>query len=132
MMQVAASVRRSRVHGLGLFAEQPIAKGSILWRYDNGDRRVPLATATDEQKHFGYVNPRLPDFLVVCGDHSCYWNFPLASEPANAGEGWDDGSGEAVIIALNPISAGDELLIATTTDADAARKLSPQPTPFHG
>jgi len=124
-MQVPVAVRASGVHGLGLFAMQPIRAGSVLWAYDNGDTRIPIAAATDEQKHFGYVNPRNPDRLVVCGDHARYWNFPPDGVEPNAIEGWLTEDAEAVITAARNIVTGEELLIAKETDADAGRKLTP-------
>lgn len=124
MMRVPIGVRFSDVHGLGIFALKPIRAGTLLWRFQApDDYRIALNVASDEQKHFGYVNPRRPNELVVCGRHARYWNFPPAGTPANSIEGAVDASGEATIVAARDIIAGEELLIETASDADAARKL---------
>jgi SET domain-containing protein len=126
MMRVPITVRASGIHGLGLFTVRPIAAGTTLWRFTSPeDYRVDVYTASDEQLHYGYINPRRPHDLVICGGKARYWNFPRAGEPANSIEGLVDSSGEAVIVAARDIAAGEELLIDPASDADAARKLKP-------
>lgn len=122
-MLVQTVTKDSRIHGKGLFAAIPIPLGSVLWRFMPPDRRILLAHATFEQKHYGYVNPDKPNWLVICGDHACFWNFGLNGE-ANCGPSsllLDEG--ENAIIALRDIAVGEELLITVDSDADACRKL---------
>jgi SET domain-containing protein len=126
MMRVPIAVRASGIHGLGLFATRPIAAGTVLWRFQApDDYRVDVYTASDEQLHYGYVNPRRPHELVICGGKARYWNFPKEGQTPNAIEGPVDSSGEAVIVAARDIAAGEELLIDLASDADAGRKLKP-------
>ena len=91
-----------------------------MWRFMPPDRRIPLSEADDVLKHYGYVYPANPAWLVICGDDSRYWNF--SSEP-NCRESDIITNGEAEIVAARHIAAGEELTITFTSDADAARKL---------
>lgn len=126
MMRVPIAVRASGIHGLGIFTTRPIAAGTVLWRFQSpDDYRVDLYTASDEQLHYGYVNPRRPHDLVICGGKARYWNFPRPGQAANCIEAAVDSSGEAVIVAARDIAAGEELLIDQASDADAGRKLNP-------
>lgn len=127
MMRVPIVVRASGVHGLGIFPTRPIAAGTTLWLFQPPeDYRVDLYTASDEQLHYGYVNPRRPHDLVICNGKARYWNFPKAGQMANAIEAPVlCENGEAVIVAARDIAAHEELLIDQASDADAARKLKP-------
>lgn len=125
MLQIKTTFRPSQVHGRGLFLEEPVRAGTVLWAYDPaGDYRLDAYTASGAQLHHGYINPRRPHDLVVCGDAARWWNFPPAGEPANSIEGYLDAHGEAVIVAARDLAAGEELLIETGSDADAPRKLN--------
>jgi SET domain-containing protein len=126
MMRVPIVVKASGIHGLGIFAVRAIGAGTVLWRFQApDDYRLDLYTASDEQLHYGYVNPRRPHELVVVGGKARYWNFPRAGQAPNAVEGTVDSSGEATIVAARDIAAGEELLIDQASDADAGRKLNP-------
>lgn len=112
-------VKPSTVHGMGLFAGRPIPAGTWLWAMWEYDRKIPVWAATDEQLHYGYVSNR-DGRLVICGDHSKWWNF---GTPANCIESPELVNGEPVIVASRDIPAGEELLISLESDADATRKL---------
>lgn len=120
MTTVETYVSPSGIHGLGLHAGRDIQPGHVVWRFMPPDSRIPLSEADDVLKHYGYVNPANPAWLVICGDDSRYWNF--ASEP-NCRESDTITNGEAEIVATRFIAAGEELTISFTSDADAARKL---------
>lgn len=134
MMKVAVVVKQSPVHGLGLFAVDAISAGTELFRFvahqPNGsiptdcDFKVPLEKTDDEEKHFGWICPRTPDMLSICGDHARYWNFsPLHVAPNAIAQGFDE-HGEDIIVAARDIEAGEELLLDMATDLDASRKLN--------
>lgn len=124
MMCVPVEVRESSIHGLGLFAVTDILADTTLYRHNNRvDLRIPIGLATIEQLHYGYVNPRNPSFLVICGDNAKFWNFPNQGEAANCVEGWIDEDQEATIVARIDIKAGEELLIDPNSDSDHRRKL---------
>lgn len=127
-LQIPHFTAPSAVHGTGLFSRHSVAAGAVLWLYEPGlDRRVRLASLPPSRRerwlHFGYVNPQRPDWLVVCGDQSCYWNFPSPGQSANAhpSDRWVEQ--EAVIVASRAIAAGEELLIHPSSDADYFRKM---------
>ena len=121
MLCVKTLVQASPIHGHGLFAAEPIAAGTVVWEFAAPDCRVPRATAAEALMHFGYVNPANPQWLVVCGDASRWWNF--ADEP-NCGELYSPtADAEAPLVARRDIAMGEELTLGVETDADAARKL---------
>lgn len=47
MLLVKTIVKKSTIHGLGLFADEFIPKGTVTWRYDHND---PSFTETDINK----------------------------------------------------------------------------------
>jgi len=122
MLLIDVAVRRSPIHGLGLFALNDIPKGTELWAFLPPDSRIPISEADSNDLHFGYINPENPDFVVKCGDLSRFWNFGI--HYANCGPSEHRRLGECVIIALVDIGTGDELLISTESDFDSNRKLS--------
>lgn len=125
MLKITAHVAPSPVHGQGLFAAEPIAAGTVLWRYVPGvDSYIRVDRASPVEFHFGCINPRNPALLMRCGDRACYWNFPPEGTAPNCVEGPLDRYGEALIVAARDIAAGEELLIDPATDADAHRKLN--------
>mgnify|MGYP006276071057 CR=1 FL=1 len=119
----------SAIHGTGLFAADDLAEGTVLWRYEQGlDSRCRLSdlpVAEQLQRlHFGYINPLAPQWVVICGDDACFWNFPAVGSAANAIPSAEVWQGEAVITAARAIVAGEELLIDPSSDADYFRKIS--------
>ena len=117
MILVPVSVRPSSRHGLGLHVEIGIPKGHLLWRFDaNVDHRIEIV-------HWGYVNPNMPNIVVVCGDSSRFWNFSSDDELPNAVISHQLYCGEHLILAARDIAAGEELLIAPDSDHDYARKM---------
>jgi SET domain-containing protein len=118
---IDVDVKESNVHGMGLFAKHDVPKGTELWAFGEADSRIPVSEATDEVMHYGYINPENPNFVVVCGDVSRFWNFGLNG--SNSGPSRKKRGGESVIVALLDIKSGEELLISTESDFDALRKL---------
>jgi uncharacterized protein len=58
VLLVPTSVRHSQIHGLGVFAEEDIPAGTILWRFE------PLLDRLIHESDLG----RLPDHLVAFVD----------------------------------------------------------------
>ena len=121
MMRVPVIIAPSAIHGLGLYATREIAAGETVWEFGAGDSRLPWAESSAEQRHFGYVNPAAPAWLVVCGDAARWWNFALGANCEESAP--PSATHEAPIRAARAIAAGEELTITFTSDADAARKL---------
>lgn len=122
MIKIKTKVYRSEIHGNGLFADQDIPKGSVIWEFSSPDTILPIESVSDFQKHFGYINPQNTGFLVVCGDDAKFMNFSLTPNCVMACE--PTKLSEAPLIASCGIVKGQELTVGMETDADASRKLS--------
>lgn len=122
MMRVPVMVGPSAIHGHGLYATRDIAAGEIVWEFALGDSRLPWSESSAKQRHFGYVNPAAPAWLVICGDAARWWNFALAANCEEAAP--PSATHEAPLRAARAIACGEELTVTFTSDADAARKLS--------
>jgi SET domain-containing protein len=127
MLLVKTRVGPSAVHGLGLFADQFIPKGTRMWEFDASvDRRfdeTQLAGLTEAERDallmHCYVNPR-SGLYVYCGDSARYLNH--SDEPNCEDVGFDEGivDGEGVTIAARDIQPGEEILSDYKAfDADA-------------
>jgi uncharacterized protein len=127
MLLVRTTVRRSQVHGLGLFAEEFILKGTVVWRFDGRvDRRYNegqlVALPEEEQERlrtFCYLNPRTR-LYVYCGDNARYINH--SEQPNTKDLGFEEGvfEGEGITIAARDIQPGEEILSDYRSfDADA-------------
>ncbi|MEZ5417102.1 MAG: SET domain-containing protein [Vicinamibacterales bacterium] len=76
MLLVRVSVRPSAIHGLGVFADEPIAKGTAVWTFTPGfDLEMDPAEIAalpdvqrDRLRHYGYVDERLGRFVLCCDD----------------------------------------------------------------
>lgn len=117
MLLVKTKVAPSTVHGLGLFADQLIAKGTRIWEFsDSVDSRFDesrLAGLSDAEqeallKH-AYVNPRTR-LYVHCGDDARFMNH--SDHPNTEDIGFDEGlvNGEGLTIAARDIQPGEEIL----------------------
>lgn len=122
MITVPVEVKFSGIHGMGVFAAEPVKAGTVVWVFNPDiDTRQPVASADDATMHHGYVNPARPDDVVACGDEARWWNF---AHNANCGELFRPTKEvESVIVALRDIAAGEEMTITEESDADAERKL---------
>ncbi|WP_448207944.1 SET domain-containing protein [Azospirillum sp. sgz302134] len=109
MLMVKAVLGPSTVHGIGLFAAEDIAKGTIVWRFDPGiDRlftRAERDTAPPATRAFleTYSYPYRPgaDVHILDGDHARFMNHSPDPNTDNNGE---------YTIASRDIAAGEELL----------------------
>ena len=131
MLTVPVEIKKSAIHGVGVFAKTEIKKGTVVWMFTPGlDQRVSLLVTeySDKRKrHYimqrGYINPKNPEMVVLCIDEAQFLNFPAAGEEANIWLGGvqDD---EHLLIAAEDIPAGTELTVLRESDADYQRKLS--------
>jgi len=129
MMTVPVEVKRSAIHGLGIFALSEIRKGQVVWQFTPGmDRALSdyaVRYTEDLVRNFimerGYLNPKKPQW-IVCIDEAQFWNFPPDGVPANCVLGGEQ-DGENLIIAERDIAAGEELTICHQSDGDYDRKM---------
>ena len=81
MLQVKTKIKKSRIHGTGLFADQFIPKGATTWEYDRDiDPEFTLKTvkslpqkSRDFLLYYTYLDKKL-NKLVLCSDNQKYIN----------------------------------------------------------
>ena len=111
MFLVRTSLRPSAIHGIGVFTDEPIQKGQLVWEFDERiDLRIPL----DEMKNFP---PAMQEFLfhlsyvelvdgrkmmTLCADNAKYVNHADLPNLLDS----EDNLRE---IAARDIAAGEEL-----------------------
>ena len=116
MLRVKTSVRLSPIHGLGLFAAEPISKGQVIWVFDPKiDSKVTaneFEKFTESRKatvnHFGYQSEH--GHWIICGDGGLFINH---SDEPNCDSRFNDSeypqSKETVTRASRNILEGEEL-----------------------
>lgn len=130
MLLIPTYVKRSRIHGFGIFTTTAVKRSEVIWTYNpEMDFRIPLKEMDERAMHFAYVNRENPEWAVLCGDHAIYWNFAMDFNCTESCPPRRDF--ESPIVAIRDISADDELTLCFCTDADAMRKLSFQSPPNH-
>ena len=126
-MLVRTRVAPSAIHGLGLFAAEPIPCGTPIWRLAPGfDRELSPAQvaalpplAQEHIRWFGWVR-REDGRAVLSGDHACFMNHAATPNTGLA----PDAVATDTTVALRDIAAGEELTCDYFAfDADAPRKL---------
>lgn len=130
MILVPVYVDKSAIHGLGVFAAEPIPRGTQVWRFTPGfDLELDPAEVERQPKrfrekllHYGYVDPRLDRYILCCDDarflnHSDWPNLEPDFTLDRHG----------VDIAVRDIRAGEEL----TTDYAFLEGHRPQATVRH-
>lgn len=107
MLHVPTFLARSGIHGVGLFAAEPIAKGTLVWSFDEAvdfrlsiDDVVPLPAAARERLRI-YVYFEKPGVMVLCGDNARFMNH---SPESNCDE-----DGPYRTVASKDIAAGAEI-----------------------
>ena len=76
MLLVRVRVDRSPIHGLGVFAAEPIQAGTQVWRFTPGfglDVDPDLVRGQPDPLrerllNYGYVDPRLGRYILCCDD----------------------------------------------------------------
>lgn len=111
MLLVKTYLDRSAIHGIGLFAGERIAKGTVVWRLEPaidlqlGEAQIgalhPVARAQIEK--YTYLDRALGTY-VLCGDDARFFNH---SEAPNCLDYPDAHGGTTV--AARDIEAGEEL-----------------------
>ena len=117
MLRVKAYIGPSGIHGIGLFAGQSIAKGSVIWGFDPPiDQRFKpedVKTMSPEMKLFlsryAYCERGT---LVLCGDHARFMNH--SPEPSCGND-----STRRVTLALRDIAKDEELTDNYSTMEDS-------------
>jgi len=108
---VRTEIRPSPIQGVGVFAIEPIPKGTIVWAWHSGvDRTVPLSevdkmssVAREAFERYAF-KPRGSPFWVLAVFGGCFINHSNAPNLASPSSAWDSPS-----IALRDIGIGEEL-----------------------
>jgi len=129
MLLVKTKLGPSKIHGIGLFADQFIPKGTVTWRIAPG---LDLFIDEDEfnllpehtKEHFlnyAYIDKN-SKMMVLCFDNERFMNH---SDDPNIIEGGYRSDFGSVDIAARDIQPGEEMLCNYNEfDGDANRKLS--------
>ena len=82
MLQVNTFIAPSIIEGVGVFAAEPIARGTRIWRFDERfDLTVPLGEYRAYPRHlrqlvdrYAYPSPDRPGYLVYEIDNGRFMN----------------------------------------------------------
>jgi uncharacterized protein len=128
MLLVPTRLAQSPLHGLGVFAAAPIAKGTPVWRFEPGldmDFAPDIVETLPEHvreffRHYGYVDRNL-NRLILCFDDARFVNHcgmpNVATDYARDPHGLD--------VAIRDIAAGEELTMDYAGFEEAGRFISP-------
>src|SRR3989344_5222266 len=117
MLLVKTKIGPSSIHGIGIFADELISKGTRIWEYREGvDSRFDEAflatlpeTARKQMLNYAYKNPR-SGLYVLCGDDARFFNH--SDTPNTEDLEFDEGlvEGEGITIAARDIEPGEEIV----------------------
>jgi SET domain-containing protein len=127
MLLVPTRLAQSAIHGFGVFAAEPIAKGAPVWRFAKGldmefdpgvvDGLLPHVRTFFS--HYGYLDRKVRR-IILCFDDARFVNH--SDMPNVATDYAQDAYG--VDVALRDIAAGEELTMdyADFEQTDAAAR----------
>lgn len=112
MLLVRTRLGQSLIHGIGLFADEPIPKDTIIWRFhpridirmSEEEIRELSPASQDQMRRYSY-REKHSGLYVLCGDDARFFNHTASP---NCIDLYDGVSGD-VTIALRDIEAGEEL-----------------------
>lgn len=115
MLLVKTKIGPSKIHGIGLFADQFIAKGTHIWKFTPGfdikvteeDTKKLSEPAKEEFFHFAFLNPKTNKY-VLCSDGARFYNH--LDNPNTICIDYPEEE-EGVDIAARDIKVGEELTI---------------------
>lgn len=113
MLLVRTRLGPSRIHGVGLFADEPIASGTVVWEFAPGfdllvaphALRALSEPAREQFRRYSYLDSKL-GMYVLCFDDARFMNH---SESPNLDDRSVVRDGMGVTIAIGDIPAGAEL-----------------------
>lgn len=113
MLLIKTKIQQSSIHGIGLFADQFIPKGTAIWRYTPGfDQRFTreqiLGFPDLIQAYLYRYSWKSAKSGLYCfsSDNGKYFNH---SEDPNVLSSYVDGEEEVLTIAIRDIQAGEEI-----------------------
>lgn len=110
MLLVKTKIGPSKIAGIGLFADEFIAKGTPVWKFELGfDLQISKSkfselseSAQQQVLNYCYFNPKT-NYYVVCSDDARFFNH---SDDPNCTSGPDD---DHIDVAIRDIQKGEEL-----------------------
>lgn len=135
MLFVKTKIGLSKINGIGLFADQFIPRGTLIWKFANGfDLRIDMSNLQDIESEpareqflkYAYLNSRTLKY-VLCFDDARFFNH---SENPNV-IGIDDvNEEEGINIAVRDINKNEELTVDYKQyDADFDNKMKKDEEP---
>ncbi len=111
MLLVKTKIQPSNIAGLGLFADQFISKGTIVWKFEpkldillSEEEIEKLSSVSQEQFYnYAYFDSQYQKYLL-CGDDARFFNH---SDDPNCYDQYE--LVEDVTLALKDIEVGEEL-----------------------
>ena len=130
MLTIPVQIRKSNIHGSGVFAARDIHSDEVVWQFTPGLDTVVgayvLKYADPDVRNYimerGFVNPLHPEDWVVCVDEAQFLNFPRRDEDANTKLGGLL-DGQYLLLARVNIPAGTEITVPPESDFDYERKM---------
>ena len=117
MLLVKTRIGPSAVHGIGIFADEKIPKGTRIWEYREGlDTRFDetfleqLSPASRAQMlNYAYRNLRT-GLYVLCGDDARFFNHSETPNTEDLESEEHQVNGEGVTVASRDIHVGEEIV----------------------
>lgn len=108
MLLVRTHLDRSEIHGMGLFADELIPEGTLIWKFMDGfDAIIPAdqvkslpEVVREYIDRYGYLKPEGGGF-VLCGDDARFFNHSDYPNTISLSQ--------EITVALRDINKGEEL-----------------------
>ena len=135
MLLIAVEVRRSAVHGLGVFVREAVPAGTIVWQFDPGiDNRHPVSWLGRQPEHvrrfvdiYGVLSLDQSE-IGIPGDQTLFINHSPVPNLAPRDE--HIVNGEGVVVAARDIVASEELTIDYAAIAGDCRERAARGLPL--
>jgi SET domain-containing protein len=118
MLLVKTKIRPSKIAGVGLFADECIPKGALVWKFSS---TVDIAEPSESGDLYHAYISKQTGRRITPGDDAKYINH---STTPNLDTRYESGIEEDINFALRDIRAGEELTIDYTTFAQEGADFS--------
>ena len=112
MLLVKTRLEKSRIHGIGLFADELIREGTVVWRFHpvidirlTAEQIAELSGPCQEQTRRYTYREKHTGLYVLCGDDARFFNHSAEPNCIDIFKG----DHEDLTVALRDIRKGEEL-----------------------